>query len=230
MKKNNRRILIIAAHPDDEVLGCGGTIAKYAKAGSKIYCLFLGKGKSSRFEIKNNKAIKKEQKFLIKETQKAAEIIGISKIFFADFPDQKYDTIPLVKIIKAIEKIKNKIKPEIIFTHHFGDLNLDHRITFKAVLDVCNLKKDETVNKIYSFEVPSSTEWSPNLPFLPNFFVDIKETIDNKIEALKSYRSELREYPHPRSLKSVEAIAQKRGAEINKEFAEAFELIREINV
>lgn len=227
--KPNQKILIIAAHPDDEVLSCGGTIAKLAKGGNKVYCLFLGRGKSSRFEIKNNKVIEREQNILEKEAKKAGKILGISKIFFEDFPDQKYDTIPFLDVVKAIEKVKNQIKPDIVFTHHLGDLNLDHQITLKAVLTACRPLKNETVKKIYSFEVPSSTEWSVNPQFSPNFFVDVKKTFNKKIEALKAYKSEMREYPHPRCSKSLEIIARRWGIAVGRDLVEAFELIREID-
>lgn len=148
LKKEKNKILIVVAHPDDEVLGCGGTIAKYTKNGDKVYCLFLGKGKSSRFEDKKSIIVKKEQNILEKEAKKAAGILGVSKIFFEDFPDQQYDAIPFLNIVKAIERIKTKIKPDTVFTHHEGDLNLDHQITFKAVLTACRPVKGETVKNI----------------------------------------------------------------------------------
>jgi len=233
MEKESKKILILVAHPDDEVLGCGGTIAKYAEKGNKVYCLFLGRGKTSR--LKNTeiipKKIKKAQTALEKEAHKAAKELGISEIFFEDFPDQQYDTVGFLKIVKAIEKIKNKIKPEIIFTHHQGDLNLDHQITFKAALTACRPLPGETIKKIYSFEVPSSTEWgSPKRKnyFKPDVFIDITKTFNKKIKALKIYKSELRDYPHPRSLKSAEVIARRWGTAVGRELVEAFELIREI--
>lgn len=225
------RILIVAAHPDDETLGCGGTIAKYTKEGDKVYCLFLGRGKASRFypNKSDSQKTKKEQTILEKEARKAAKILGISKIFFEDFSDQQYDTVSLLEIINAIEKIKKKVKPDIIFTHHFGDLNLDHQITCRAVLTVCRPLRNGTVKKIYSFEILSSTEWSINFSFKPNVFVNIKETFNKKIEALEAYKSEIRKFPHPRSIRSIEKIAQLRGAMAGVELAEAFELVREIN-
>lgn len=231
--KKNKKILIIAAHPDDEVLGCGGTIAKLKKEGNQVFCLILGKGKSSRYskEDAKNLKLKKEQSVLEAEAQKAAKILGISKLFFEDFPDQQYDAIPLINIIKSIEKIKNQIKPDIVFTHHAGDLNLDHQITCRAVLTACRPLKGEAVKEIYSFEVPSSTEWG--LPkkkdyFAPNFFVDISETLPQKIKAMSFYKSELKKYPHPRSLKAIKIIAQRWGTVVGKNFVEAFELIRHL--
>ena len=170
------KILIVAAHPDDEVLGCGGTIAKYTKSGDKAYCLFLGKGKSSRFKEKKAKTLKNEQNIFKKETQKASKFLGILEIFFENFPDQKYDTVPFLDIIKSVEKIIKKINPNIIFTHHFGDLNLDHRITFRAVLTATRPIKNCSVKELYSFEIPSSTEWNFQRKyeaFFPNIFEDI---------------------------------------------------------
>ncbi len=231
-KTKRQKILIIAAHPDDEVLGCGGTIAKYAKRGDRIYCLFLGKGKASRFEGRKLGTIKTEQLILEKEVGKAAKILGISEVIFKDFPDQKYDTVPFLEIIKAIEQIKEKIKPEIVFTHHQGDLNLDHQITFKAVLTACRPLKGETVKKIYSFEVSSATEWgSPKgkTYFMPNVFVDVSHTFNKKIDALKAYKTEIRNYPHPRSSRGLEIIARRWGTVVGRELVEAFELVREIN-
>jgi LmbE family N-acetylglucosaminyl deacetylase len=230
-KKNNQIVLIVVAHPDDEVLGCGGTIAKYAKKGNKVYCLFLGGGKASRYSDKKTAIAEKKQALLSRETQEAAKILGISEIFFNNFPDQKYDTVPFLNLVKSIEKIKETIKPDIIYTHHCGDLNLDHQITFKAVLTACRPLKGETVKEIYSFEVPSSTEWG--IPkrknyFIPNVFVDVSDTFNKKIEALKTYKSEIRKYPHPRSPRGLEIIARQRGMMAGKELAEAFELVREI--
>lgn len=228
----HKKILVIAAHPDDEVLGCGGTIAKYSEKGGEVYCLFLGRGKSSRFKDKKSKRLKKEQINLEKEAQRAAKILGISKIFFEDFPDQQYDNVPILDIVKVIEKIKNKIKPDIVFTHHQGDLNLDHRITFRAVLTACRPLPSETVKKLYSFEIPSSTEWS--LPkrknyFVPNVFIDISDTFNRKIKAFTAYKSEMRDYPHPRSIKGLEIIARRWGILVGKKLVEAFELIRGID-
>jgi len=225
MKKN--KILIVAAHPDDEVLGCGGTVAKLAEEGNLIYCLFLGRGKASRYSGRTS-LVQKEQKVLEKEAKKSAKILGISKVFFENFPDQQYDTIPFIHLVHAIEKIKRKLKPEIIFTHHSGDLNLDHKIVFQAVVTASRPLENEPVRKIYSFENLSSSEWGKEA-FPPNLFVDIKKTLGKKLKALKAYRSELREFPHPRSLKSVENLAKIRGAEAGIETAEAFEQIREIN-
>lgn len=221
-----KRILVVAAHPDDEVLGCGGTIAKYSKEGSKIYTLILGEGITSRDEAR----IREEREGIIKtlkaDARKANSIIGVEDIFIHDLPDNRFDTVALLDCVKIIEKIKDKVRPEVIYTHHGGDLNIDHRITYNAVLTACRPTKDEMVKEIYSFEVPSSTEWTYPCTFNPNIFIDISETIDKKVEALKIYKTELRDFPHPRSEEAVRAIATRWGSISGLRAAEAFEAIR----
>ncbi|MBA7694005.1 N-acetyl-alpha-D-glucosaminyl L-malate deacetylase 1 [subsurface metagenome] len=218
-------VLVIAAHPDDEVLGCGGTIAKHVQSGDEVYCLILGEGVVAR---EGNQALI-EKKVLKQSASKAAEVLGIKELVFKNFPDQRLDTVPLLEVIKSVEEVKQRIKPDIIYTHHQGDLNIDHQITFKAVLTACRPMKDETVREIYSFEVPSSTEWnSPDTHnyFMPNVFVDITGTFDKKIEALKAYQGEIRQYPHPRSTEALEIIAKRWGVSVGRELVEAFRLIR----
>ena len=226
----NRKILIVAAHPDDEVLGGGGTIAKHVLQGNEVYCLILGEGITSRYK-QQEKVAEEEFRQLKSETKQVAKILGIKKVFFRDFPDNRFDTVPLLTIVKAVEEIKVEVKPDIIYTHHQGDLNIDHQLTFKAVLTACRPMKDETVKEIYSFEIPSSTEWnSPDAQnyFMPNVFVNISETFEKKVEALRAYQGEIREYPHPRSPEALRAIAMRWGSTMGCEAAEAFELIRAI--
>ena len=223
-----KRILVVAAHPDDEVLGCGGTIAKHANQGDEVYCLILGEGITSRYS-QPREATEEELKQLKSEAEQAANILGIKKVFFRDFPDNRFDTVPLLEIVKAIEEVKDEVKPDIIYTHHQGDLNIDHQITFKAALTACRPLKGESVKEIYSFEIPSSTEWnSPDAGtyFIPNVFVDISVNFDKKIEALKAYKGESREYPHPRSPRAVELIARRWGVSVGRELVEAFRLVR----
>jgi len=222
------KILIIAAHPDDEVLGCGGTTAKHALQGDELYCLILGKGIASRYNQLENRG-KEQMKQLKSDAAEAAKILGIRNIFFKNFPDNRFDTVPLLEVVKSIETIKEKIKPDIVYTHNQGDLNIDHQITSKAVLTACRPMKNESVKEIYAFETPSSTEW--NFPdagtyFIPNVFTDISETLDKKIDALRAYKSEIREYPHPRSPEALERIAQRWGVIVGIKFAEAFRLVR----
>ena len=224
------KTLAIVAHPDDEVLGCGGTIARHALQGDVVYCLILGEGITSRYN-QREEASGRKLKQLKSEARQAAQLLGIKKIFFRNFPDNRFDTIPVLEIVKAIEEVKETLKPEVIYTHHQGDLNIDHQVTFKAVLTACRPLKGETAKEIYSFEIPSSTEW--NAPrtqnyFMPNVFVDISDTLDKKIEALKAYNGELREYPHPRSPEVLRAIALRWGSATGCRAAEAFDLIRSI--
>lgn len=227
VEENRKKVLIVVAHPDDEVLGCGATIARLVSEGYKAYCLFLGNGKASRYEKMSSK-LKQEQAVLRKEAQGAADMLGISKIYFKDYPDQQYETVPFLNIVKSVEEIKNKIQPGVIFTHHRGDLNLDHQIVFKAVLTACRPVKGECVKDIYSFAVLSSTEWNASTPFVPNVFVGVEDTFHQNTLALKAYKSETREFPHPRSEKALKINAQRWGSVVGKNLVEAFELIRGI--
>ncbi len=224
------KILIVAAHPDDEVLGCGGTIARLSKEGHDVYCLLLGEGITSRYSQPGD-AKAEELKNLKAEAEQAAKILSIKKVYFKDFPDNSFDTVPLLSVVKAVEEIKEEIKPDIIYTHHQGDLNIDHQITFQAVLTACRPVEGETVREIYSFEVPSSTEWNAPVAqnyFIPNVFVDITKTLGKKVEALGAYRGEMRRYPHPRSPEALRAIASRWGSAAGCQAAEAFILIRAI--
>lgn len=226
----SKKILVVAAHPDDEVLGCGGVIARYAASGAKIYCLILGEGAIARYSTRE-KADFEKPKILKKQAAEAGHILGMKKIFFSDFPDNSFDSVPILKIIKEIEKVKRAVRPDVIYTHHRGDLNVDHRVAYEAVLTASRPLKGETVREIYSFEVPSSTEWSgpgKDVAFMPDLYVDISATIKKKIKALRCYEKELRQYPHPRSIKGVELLAENRGLEAGLRLAESFETIRHV--
>ena len=223
-------ILCVAAHPDDEILGCGGTMAKLSGDNS-VYTLILGEGITSRDILDTEKSGGLEE--LKKQSEQANKILGVKKVFFEKFQDNKFDTIPLLDIIKSIEKTIQEIKPEVIFTHHYGDLNIDHQLTHRAVLTAVRPVGSPIVKKIRSFEVLSSTEWNyqnQNNVFTPNTYIDISETLNKKLEAMKVYKSEIRDYPHPRSLEGIKILAQKRGLEAGLKFAEAFMLIREIEM
>ena len=170
----SKRILIVAAHPDDEVLGCFGTVARLIKEGYEAYTLILGEGKTSR-EANNSKD---ELEVLNEESQKANAVIGIKKVYTCDFADNRFDSVDLLDIVKAVIKVKDEVQPEIIFTHYKNDLNIDHRITYNAVITATRPMEAECVKEIYSFEVLSSTEWNYPLCFSPNTFFDISETLD----------------------------------------------------
>lgn len=222
-------ILILAAHPDDEVLGCGGTIAKLADEGAIVHVAFLADGVFSRggeqtvqqLELASRRAA----------AQKACEILGVKSVSFGDFPDNRMDTIPLLDITQAVETFIAKHQPEMVFTHHAGDVNIDHRRLHEAVVTACRPQQGHPVKTLLCFEVPSSTEWQ--LPgsapaFKPNWFVDISATLMRKLTALEAYAEELRAWPHPRSLQGVEHLAHWRGATVGVDAAEAFVLGRQL--
>ncbi len=224
-----KTILVIAAHPDDEVLGCGGTIARLTSEGSNVYTLILGEGVTSRDRKRDLAKRENEIAELKKQAENANRILGVKKVYTFDFPDNRFDSVPLLDIIKTIEETKDGLKPDIVFTHHIGDLNIDHQVTFKAVMAACRPAIGESVKEIYSFEIPSSTEW--NAPssltyFMPDYFVDVNKSLDIKINALKEYETELRDFPHPRSLKAVELNAEQWGVKMGFEAAEAFKTVR----
>jgi len=221
-----KKILIVASHPDDEVLGCFGTVARLIKEGYEAYTLILGEGKTSRDEQRSVENKKDEIEVLNTEIQRANDSIGIKKVFIESFPDNRFDSVDLLDIIKVISKVKEEVQPDIIFTHFENDLNIDHRITYQATLTATRPMEDECVKEIYSFEILSSTEWNYPLSFSPDTYFDISNTIDLKIEAMKEYSSELCEYPHPRSLKSIELNAKYQGMRVGKKYVEAFKSIR----
>ena len=224
-----KTILVIAAHPDDEVLGCGGTIARLTSEGSNVYTLILGEGVTSRDRKRDLAKRENEIAELKKQAENANRILGVKKVYTFDFPDNRFDSVPLLDIIKTIEEVKDGFKPDIVFTHHIGDLNIDHQVTFKAVMAACRPAIGESVKEIYSFEIPSSTEWnepSSLTYFMPDYFVDVNKSLDIKINALKEYKTELREFPHPRSLKALELNAEQWGVKMGFEAAEAFKTVR----
>lgn len=225
MNNKEKKVLIVAAHPDDEMLGCGGTIARLINEGNEAYTLILGEGVTSRYAKGSDRA-EKDLKALRNSIDKANRIIGVKKVFALNFPDNRFDTVPTLDIVKNIEAVKNRVKPQIVFTHHWRDLNVDHRVTFNAVLTACRPVTGETVSEIYSFEIPSSTEWNYPCTFTPNLFIDISATLNEKLAAIKQYTTELRKFPHPRSAKAIEAQAAKWGSVASKRYAEAFEAVR----
>ena len=224
--RKSERILVVAAHPDDEIIGAGGTVARFTKEGHEAYVLILGEGVTSRFEKKQN--TKKLLDNLRQQARKANKIIGVKEVYFCSFPDNSFDSVPLLKIVKSIEIIKNKIRPSIVFTHFREDLNIDHQITYKAVLAAFRPLPRCGTRKIYSFEILSSTEWAYPIKFSPNVFFDISETLDLKIRAMKQYAGELREFPHPRSIEGIKLNAKVWGMKAGLKYAEAFELVRMI--
>lgn len=222
-----RKIFIVAAHPDDEILGVGATVAKHVKNGDICFALILGEGITSRYDSRelSEKAGVNE---LHNDTFESSKIIGFKNVYFENLPDNRFDSIDLLDIIKIIEKYIDEIKPEIIYTHHSSDLNIDHRKTYEAVLTATRPIQNQYVKEIYCFETFSSTEWNFDYTtqFKPNYFVNVTSTIDQKLRAMQCYKSEIREFPHPRSIQNLEINAKKWGSVVGEEFVEAFEVVR----
>ncbi len=219
-------VLIVAAHPDDEVLGAGGTIAKHAQAGDRVSILLLGDGVTSRGASAPD--IKKRAD----QANEAAKTLGAIKVILEALPDNKFDSLPLLEIVKIVEKIIFSVKPNVIYTHFGEDLNIDHQLTYKAVITACRPQPDFFVKKILAFEVLSSTEWQAkkkNKMFCPTFYNDISNFIDKKIKSVEMYREELRPYPHSRSKEGIKILAQYRGLEVGLRYAEAFQVVRWLN-
>lgn len=227
----SKLVLVIMAHPDDEVLACGGTIAKHSANGDRVVVAILGEGKASRQNEKNALKIRRDIQMLRKESTEANRILGVLEVIYKDFPDNAIDSIPLLNVIQYIEELKRKYRPDIVYTHNVSDLNIDHQLIFKAVLTAFRPIKNDYVPFIYACEVPSATEWqAPNtgLGFQPNVFVDICDTLEIKKRALAAYSSELREYPHPRSIEAIDVIGKRWGIMVGFEAAEPFILVRNV--
>lgn len=225
------KILVIAAHPDDEILGCGGTIAKHIKNKDKVKTLILGEGITSRQPKRNLNLSKNKLEKLKKISIQANKKIGMKDLVHHDLPDNRFDSLEFLDIVKILEKEIFKFKPNIIYTHSSYDLNIDHKIISKATITASRPQNNKFLKKILLFEIPSSSEWqSSELEnFKPNYFVDISKTIKKKINALKIYKNEMKKWPHPRSVRAVKMLSNLRGAQIGCNAAEAFYLARQID-
>lgn len=227
-----RNILVVAAHPDDEILGVAGTVARYVENGDCAYALILGEGQTSR-GVKREMISQDIVEKLHANTLKSANIVGYSEVFFANFPDNRFDQVDLLDIVKVVENKVREIQPEIIYTHYSGDLNVDHQYTARAVLTATRPIGNQPVKEIYAFETLSSTEWnfdySNQSGFSPNVYIDITDYYFKKEQAMKCYVSELCEWPHPRSLDGMDILSKYRGMSVGENRAEAFMLIRKIS-
>lgn len=231
---HNKRIMIVAAHPDDEILGLGGSMHKLINQfGASVHVVILGEGITSRADERDTEKWKDELNIHKKNIREAQKPIGYQSLSVYDFPDNRFDTVALLDIIKTIEKEKTDWKPDVIFTHHGGDLNIDHQRTFEAVVTACRPMEDEVVKTIITFETPSGTEWRASTDpkhFIPNLFISFEEeSLQAKIDAMESYTFEKRDYPHPRSPEALKIWASFRGQSVGEKFAEAFCLIRSVN-
>ena len=217
------KILIVCAHPDDETLGMGGTIALHSKRNDDVYVLILSEGESAR-DKKSTKILQRK-----KQAESACTLLGVKKIKFLDYPDQKLDTVALSELSKQIEIVIKEWNPEVVYTHYWNDINQDHRQTYEATSIAVRPVPKSKISQFIVFETPSSTEWEgKSNNFSPNLFVDITKVIDKKINAFKKYKNEIMSYPHPRSKKSITNRASFWGNVVGKEFAESFIIVREI--
>ena len=224
-----RSVLVVAAHPDDEVLGCGGVLASHAAKGDSIHVLICAEGATSRDSLRDPKARKPQLAALKAAASRAASILGTETPSMLGLPDNRLDSLPLLDIIKSVEAVVEAVAPEIVYTHHAGDLNVDHRIVHQAVVTACRPLPGSPVRAIYAFETLSSTEWQTSGDrFQPQRWVDIKSFLPCKRRALEAYAAEMRPFPHARSFDAVEALARLRGASVGLEAAECFMVVREV--
>ena len=219
----SKSILFVAAHPDDEVLGCGGTIARHADAGDQVQVLIVAEGATSRQLQRNRNQATGELSALAQAAQRAGAILGSQGVELLDLPDNRLDSLDRLDLIKQIEQRIARHQPQVVYVHHAGDVNVDHRLLHEAVVTACRPTPRQPVQRLLSFEVASSTEWQPPgsaPPFQPNWFVDISAQWPRK--------REMRPWPHARSLEALEHLARWRGAQVGVEAAEAFCLLRQL--
>ena len=217
-------VLVIAAHPDDEVLGCGGAIIKHVRRRDEVHIRILTDGATGR----GNEALRET---LRENAISCCEKLGATSLKFSDLPNQRLDAVPVMDIILPIEAYISDLKPDRVYTHHVGDLNVDHQRTHLATMTATRPLSGACVKEVYSYCVPSSTEWYQTRPenvFIPNVFIDIKDVVDQKIEAMESYETECRPYPHPRSPESLRARTHAWGLSVGLEYAEPFTMVRSL--
>jgi LmbE family N-acetylglucosaminyl deacetylase len=220
------RILTVAAHPDDETLGAGGTMARLVAGSHEVHVCILTDGVTAR-----HRHVERQQECAVR----ACEVLGVSDVVFCGLPDQRLDSLPLLDVITPIEKCVGEIRPDLVFTHFSQDANQDHRIAFQATLVATRPMADASVATVLCYETASSTEWAPPFPgsvFSPNLFVDISATLQVKLDAMRAYEqtfaSEMQPFPHPRSYRALEAYSRRHGAAAGVAAAEAFMLVRHV--
>lgn len=229
-----KTVLVVAAHPDDEVLGCGATVAGLKRQGWRAVLVLMTRGVTGRSETVE--AVTAEdlqaQQALAEQTARAAQVIGFDRVVSHDFPDNRMDTVARADLAHVLASLVQEERPHLVLTHHPGDYNWDHTLTFEAVMMAARPNPPEFCPpEIRTFEILSSTEraWQePSRAFHPNCWVDVARTIDRKKLALSYYAGELRSYPHPRSLEAMEYLARKRGNEVGLAYAEAFHIVRKV--
>lgn len=224
-------VLVLAAHPDDEVLGCGGTIAKLAEAGHYVTIAVLGEGETSRYTQRDAADAARVEE-LAGDCRTVGAFLGAREVVTASLPDNRFDTVALLDVVKIVEDLVERVKPERVYVQHGGDLNVDHVVLYRATLTATRPMAGTPVREVLAYEVNSSTEWafaSFGPVFRPNVFEDITGTLDRKIEAMERYKSEARPFPHPRSPEALRAQAVRWGGVAGLHAAEAFELVRRVS-
>lgn len=223
------KILVVAAHPDDEVYGMGGTIAKLADEGNEVHVLIVTDGSTTQYAGRPDLEQILENKR--QETSAAAQILGVKKVHYGFLPDMKLDTLPHVEVNRVIEQAVREIQPDVVYTHFYGDVNLDHQMVYRSTLVAVRPVPSQCVKELYCYYVPSSTEWSPQLThtaFMANVKVDISKYEEKKKQALLAYKTEIREYPHPRSAQYVQEMDRVCGLQWGMAGSEGFVLLRKI--
>jgi len=222
-------VLVVAAHPDDEVLGCGGTIARLTSEGRSVHIAILGEGITSRSDRREDADAAALQR-LQSDARAAAKTLGVEDVSLFSLPDNRFDTVPLLDVAKVVERLIAEHAPTTVYTHGSGDLNVDHAVVHRAVLTATRPVVGCCVREVFAFEVPSSTEWAFDRlgGFKPNVFVNIGDTLERKCAAMARYTGEAREFPHPRSADALRAIARRWGSVAGLPAAEAFELVRSL--
>jgi LmbE family N-acetylglucosaminyl deacetylase len=228
----SKPVLVVAAHPDDEVLGCGATLAGLASQGHEVHILLMADGETARAREPGGSDAQSLVRARETAAQQACRILGCTSVEMLSLPDNRLDGVELLTVVQLIEARIQRLRPATVFTHYSADVNIDHRVVHDAVIAATRPQPGHPVKELLFFEVASATEWRPPssfAPFNPNWFVDVSATLPKKLEALRAYASELREFPHPRSLAAVEALARWRGATAGVQAAEAFVLGRRIS-
>lgn len=215
---NEKRVLVVAAHPDDELLGCGGTVALHTQAKDHVTSVIMCEGESLRYG---------EDVGQRSDMLRAARTLGVEDVRTLQFPDQRLDTITLTEIIAPLEKIVREVQPQIVYCQYGGDINVDHQLLFKALM-VATRPTEPFIQAIYAFDTASSTEWAFPRTFIPDTWIDISATLNIKLEAMACYRSELRAYPHPRSIEGLRNRALAWGNQCCLEAAEVFMTVRRV--
>jgi len=224
------RVLCVATHPDDEIIGVGGTLARHAAQGDDVHVSILSEAEPARYdeitpEVEAKMAERRDC------TRNACAALGVDSVTFHGFPDNAFDDVPLLDIVKAVEDEIRAHDPDVIYTHHYGDLNLSHELTCRAVVTAARPLPESNVSSILAYETLSTSEWSvPHVvnAFQPTTFMDVSEHLDRKLDALTEHSTELREHPHPRNVENVRRNAKLWGAKAGVDAAEPFELLREV--